>query len=86
MRGSMDWIPNTNIANPPMNSMCLEYFIAALVPNIPMNCQMITKVILAAATTNGFAPSITPWAARTKFSMLPKINNPKKGLYSEKLI
>ena len=56
----MDWIPKTNIANPPMNSMCLEYFIAALVPKTPMNCQVITKHKLAPATTYGFAPSITP--------------------------
>lgn len=56
----MDCIPRMKIASPPMNSICLEYFIAAFVPNVPMENQIITAIILAMATVNGFAPSITP--------------------------
>lgn len=76
----MDCKPNMKIANPPRNSITLEYLMATFVPKVPRANHPITAVNVRAPNITGSTPPTAPCEDNTKFSMLPKINNPKYSL------
>ena len=78
----MAWRPKINIAKPPIKLMYLAYFIAILVPKVPIASQKRTANRLKHANPKGFTWAETPCAAKIKFSMFPKTNNIKKGFNS----
>ncbi len=49
-----------NIARPPIKLMYLAYFIAILVPNVPIKSQQTTAVKLKHAKPKGFTHAATP--------------------------
>ena len=76
------WIPNIKMAKPPMKFINLAYFIAYLVPNVPINNQQEAAVKLKIASPKGFTEAATPCAAKIKFSIFPKTSNIKNGFNS----
>ena len=77
---SMDCTPNTNITNPPINSITLEYLMATFVPYVPMVNHRTTAIKLKILKIIGSTHATAPWQANTKFSMFPNINKPKNCL------
>ena len=78
----MAWIPKMKIASPPMKFIYFAYFIAILVPNVPIISQQEAANKLKIARPNGLTLAATPCAAKIKFSIFPKTSNIKNGFNS----
>ena len=69
-----------------MKFICLAYFIATLVPNVPIANHILTAIKLNIARIIGFTCATAPCDAKIKFSIFPNIINPKNGMYCYNII